>query len=212
MGINLPKEVSFSKEQRPYGWVYIFQHNQLGRLGRIVLQGRADGRTQITCEIAGDENDPMTQQRAAIFKPLSKRIADEMQRMTGGVVADDHMNAPPPFIPKEAPKKIARKLMQCEGCDAGIGLIILAPEADNECALENYARLMYPEIMQFKVPSWIVGAMIPLAGIDQSNEPRCIIKKVYPQREAIFYASPDEFNAITDQLRAEHCFSKKYCT
>lgn len=95
--------------------------------------------------------------------------------------------------------------MQCEKCDAGIGLVILAPEAGTEGGLEDYARLMYPEIIRFEVPNWIVGALAPSAGVDWLNKPRCIIKKVYPEREAIFYASPEEFNAITNKLREGHC-------
>lgn len=206
MRFNLPKEVSFSKEQRPYGWVYIFRHTQLGRLGRIVMQGRMDERSQVSCEIAGDPNDPMTEKRAAIFKPLGKKIADEMHQITSrGITGTANINIPPPTTPPEPRKGIARKLMQCEKCDAGIGLIILASEAEHEGELEDYARLMYPEIIRFKVPVWIVGALTLSAGVDELNEPRCIIKKVYPKREAIFYASPEEFNAITDELREGHC-------
>jgi len=43
----------------------VFRHTQLGNLGRIVLQGRPDGRTHVTCEVAGDAGDPMTEKRAA---------------------------------------------------------------------------------------------------------------------------------------------------
>lgn len=97
MRFNLPKEVSFSKEQRPYGWVYIFRHTQLGRLGRIVLQGRTDGRTQVSCEIAGDSNDPMTERRAAVFKPLGEKIADEILRITSRAITNRYTLTYKPF-------------------------------------------------------------------------------------------------------------------
>lgn len=67
-GFQLPPDVSFRKERRSGAWVYVFRQTQLGDLGRIVLQGRPDGRTHVTCEVAGDTADPMTEKRGAIFK------------------------------------------------------------------------------------------------------------------------------------------------
>ena len=81
MAFQLPPNISFKKEKRSFGWVYLFRHSKLGQIGRIVPRGRADGRTQITCEVT---NDPMTEKRAGIFKPLGKKIADEMERITNG--------------------------------------------------------------------------------------------------------------------------------
>ena len=51
---KLPPDVSFRKERLSYGWAYVFRHTQLGELGRILLQGRPDGRTHVTCEVVGD--------------------------------------------------------------------------------------------------------------------------------------------------------------
>ena len=45
---KLPPDVSFEKQRLSYGWAYVFRHAQLGELGRIILQGRPDGRTHIT--------------------------------------------------------------------------------------------------------------------------------------------------------------------
>jgi len=62
-GFQLPPDVSVRKERLSGTWVYVFRHTQLGNLGRIVLQGRPDGRTHVTCEVAGDPDDPMTEKR-----------------------------------------------------------------------------------------------------------------------------------------------------
>jgi len=95
--------------------------------------------------------------------------------------------------------------MQCERCNKAIGFIVLAPDALELGELEDYARLMYPEIAKENVPAWIVGGLVPSAGVDSSNEPRCVVRKIYPQREAVFYASPDEFNNLTEGLRKRCC-------
>lgn len=204
MNIQLPPNITFEKKRLSYGWAYVFRHTDLGKLGRIVLQEHSDGKTQTTCEVSGDANDPMTEKRAAIFKPLGLKIVKEMERILSKEKVH-HEPAPPPVLPPEPKKGIASKLMQCEKCDAGIGLLILAPDAKDVGELEDYARLMFPEINRHKLPTWIIGALSLSAGVDVANEPRCIIKKFYPAREPIFYASPDEFNAITEKLRDKHC-------
>ncbi|MBD3183401.1 putative toxin-antitoxin system toxin component, PIN family, partial [Candidatus Poribacteria bacterium] len=56
----------------------------MGELGRIVLQGRPDGRTHVTCEVVGDADDPMTEKRAAIFKPLGIELTRQLDMATGG--------------------------------------------------------------------------------------------------------------------------------
>ena len=55
--------------------VYQFRHKTLGQLGRIVLQDSADGQCQISSEVAGEPDDPMTETRAQIFEPLSQQLA-----------------------------------------------------------------------------------------------------------------------------------------
>ena len=51
---RLPPGVSFQKELLASGWAYVFRHATLGQLGRLVLEDRPDGMSQVTCEIAGD--------------------------------------------------------------------------------------------------------------------------------------------------------------
>ncbi len=67
-GFRLPPGVSITKQTVSDGWAYLFRHHSLGQLGRIVLRETADGRTHISCEVAGDAHDPMTAQRLAVFQ------------------------------------------------------------------------------------------------------------------------------------------------
>ena len=83
-GFKLPPDVSFRKERLSGTWIYVFRHTQLGELGRIILQGRPDGRTHVTCEVVGDADDPMTEKRAAIFKPLGMELTRQLDMATGG--------------------------------------------------------------------------------------------------------------------------------
>ncbi len=175
MLFSLPVGITFYKEQRPYGWVYVFRHTRLGQLGRILVSGQSDGQSQIRCEVIGDPNDAMTTKRADVFKPLSKKITDQIEKTSKGAIADTSF--PLPKFQQEGGRGIARKLMQCERCDAGIGIVILAPDATDEGGLEDYARLMYSEIRHHKVSTWIIGAISPSAGVDHSNESKSIIKK-----------------------------------
>jgi hypothetical protein len=60
---QLPADVSFEKQRLSYGWAYMFRHRTLGELGRIVLEERDVGHTQISCEVVGDPADPITATR-----------------------------------------------------------------------------------------------------------------------------------------------------
>ncbi len=64
---KLPSDISFYKEQLDNGIAFIFRHAELGELGRLLLQERSDGQTQVKVEVVGDQRDPMTAQRAAML-------------------------------------------------------------------------------------------------------------------------------------------------
>jgi hypothetical protein len=107
-GISLPPDVSFRKQRLSTGeWAYIFRHTSLGELGRIVLSGRADGRTHVVCEVVGDEQDPMTQKRAAIFKPLGQEISRQLDIATGGTGENQWVD--PPKRPPESSARVGTK-------------------------------------------------------------------------------------------------------
>ncbi len=199
-GFSLPNDVSFRKERMGSGWAYVFRHTQLGNLGRIVLSGRSDGRTHVTCEVAGDTGDPMTEKRAAIFKPLGMQIARQLDIATGGTGEDQWVD-PPPRV-SESPKRVATKLMQCERCEANVALLIFADDAKDRGGLEDYARMMYPKVAELNVPAWVIGP--PIESEPKPDSPADILK-VWPEREEVSQLRPDEFNPIIEELATTHC-------
>ncbi len=39
MAFRLPPEITVSKKQLSQGWAYVFRHQKLGKLGRMLVQG-----------------------------------------------------------------------------------------------------------------------------------------------------------------------------
>lgn len=83
MTFRLPPEITVSKQRLSSGWSYVFRHQELGNLGRMLLQGTGGGQTYISCEVAGDPDDPMTKKRQAILEPITRELADAMEHRTG---------------------------------------------------------------------------------------------------------------------------------
>ena len=209
-GFQLPPDVSFRKERLSSGWAYVFRHTQLGNLGRIVLQGRPDGRTHVICEVAGDEADPMTEKRAAIFKPLGMEMARQLDIATGGT-GEGKWDSPPPR-PPESLTRVPTKLMQCEMCGAFVALLIFADDDTTDIGgLEDCARLMYPKVVELNVPTWVIGPPIDSEPTPDSPKRRrqslrlSDILKIWPERQPVCQLRPDEFNPIIEELATTHC-------
>ena len=202
--IQLPPKVSFTKERIGGAWAYVFRHTELGNLGRVLLQGRPDGRTQLSLEVAGDPDDPMTEKRAAIFKPLGMAISQGFDNALGGAkdLADTGDAPPPPWQP---PKGVESKLMPCEKCDEFVAALIFAAEARNRGGLEDYARMMYPKMKEWNLPTWVIG---PPMGDGPLEERKSDILKVWPEREPIERLSPEEFNPRIEKLMTTHCLGR----
>jgi len=199
-GFKLPPDISVRKELLSGTWAYVFRHKQLGDLGRIILQGRPDGRTNVTCEVVGDADDPMTEKRAAIFKPLGMALTRQLDMATGGTGEGESVPLTPG--PPASPKRIASQLVQCERCGAGVALLIYADDATDRGGLEDYARLMYPKVVELNVPTWVIG---PPIENEPSPESPADILKIWPKREAVCQLRPDEFNPIIEALATTHC-------
>ena len=83
-GFRLPPGVSYHKESLSDGFAFVFRHQDLGLLGRIVVQ-EVLGNSQISLELAGDPEDPVTAERADMFKPLGMELANRLEAGIGGV-------------------------------------------------------------------------------------------------------------------------------
>jgi hypothetical protein len=190
-GFRLPPEISFIKQSSPYGEAYVFRHQSLGDLGRLLLQEAPDGRARLTLEVAGDPADPQTSKRAAIFYPLGKELARQLETAAGPAV--DAGSSDPPQRPPESKELVESRLIPCRRCGHPAAMLIDAPLATDEGRFEDYARKMYPEFSRRNLPTWIIG---PAA-----------ILKVWPTRSPIERWAPMEFNSMLDRLAADHCGS-----
>lgn len=201
---KLPPGVSFHKRTLPGGLAYVFRHRTLGELGRVVVHSRNDGRTHLTCEVVGDPADPMTESRAAIFKPLGLELTERLAAITGAP-PDAHTVQPPPLPPE--PKQIVEsKLIPCERCGAMAAMLIFAPEATHESRFEDYARLMYPEYTRLNLPTWIIG---PDLGEGPPLQRPSHILRIWPEREPLKRSSPAEFNSVLDKVVSAHCGQRR---
>jgi len=199
-GFHLPRAVSMQKEQLPSGWAYVFRHDELDLLGRLILQGLPSGHCQVSCEVAGDPADPLTARRRAVLEPVTTELVRRLDAQTStvqGLPWGTPSPSPPP------PRRlIESKLMQCERCDAGVALLIFADDATDHGGLEDYARLMYAQIQDTNLPTWVIG---PPCSEEPLPERPADILKVWPRREPVRRLRPDEFNPIIAALARAHC-------
>jgi hypothetical protein len=81
---SLPEAVSLKKTFLPDGvWGYVFQHTQLGELGRLLILPHPSGESQFVCEVSGDVNDPITQQRQTILAPITQELMAKLAVVFG---------------------------------------------------------------------------------------------------------------------------------
>ncbi|MBB6053931.1 hypothetical protein [Armatimonas rosea] len=164
------------------------------------MQSLGPDQSQISCEVAGDPEDPMTVVRARIFEPLGIEITNLLEQQTGSVPPSEwNWSAPAP--PRQS-EPIECRLVQCERCDAFVALLIFAPEATEPAHFEDCARLMYPEYIHHNLPTWIIGSS--LGSVPMELRPADILP-VWPQRSPIERLRPDEFTVRTEALAKKHC-------
>src|SRR5262249_36557010 len=196
---ELPAGVSFRKERLSESSAYVFRHTTLGQLGRLVLRDWA-GHCHVSCEVAGDPEDPMTAERLAVFQPVAMALVEHLEAQTGGAV-DPGTMVPPPPLPGPG-EWVESKLMQCERCDAGVALLIFAERATDHGGLEDYARRMYQQVTRLNLPTYVIG---PALGEGPLRDRPADILKIWPGRAPVRRLRPDEFNPIIAALAKAHC-------
>ena len=196
--LKLPHGVTFDKRQAADGWAFYFRHATLGELGRLRITDTADGKTHIVAEVTGDPADPMTAKRAAMFEPLSRAITSLVPDAPGAVTPP----LPPPS--RDAGDVLENKLLQCRTCGAWVARLVYAPQAIDAGRFEDHARLLFPTLAQWPVPTWIIGPM--LGDGDPLLRPSDIMQ-VLPQRGPIRRLSPAQFNPLLDALVDRHCLA-----
>src|SRR4051794_35876180 len=197
---ELPPEVSLAKERLADGWAYVFRHRSLGLLGRILLQDTGDGRSRVTCELAGDPADPMTARRAEVFKPLGLELAHRLESQMGSV--PEALAAPPPPQPPPSREVVESQVIPCDRCGRVVAMLIFAPEATDPGRFEDCARKMFAEYSRMNVPTWVIG---PSLGEGPPEDRPAGILKVWPTRAPVERLRPAEFNPIIERLATGHC-------
>ena len=197
---KLPPEVSFAKERLGDGWAYVFRHQTLGLLGRMLVQDTGDGRSRVTCELAGDPADPMTATRAEVFKPLGLELAHRLESRTG-TVPESEAALPPPQPPPFR-EVVESQVIPCDRCGAAVAMLVFAPEATDPGRFEDHARKMFPEYSRMNVPTWVIG---PALGTGPPPDRPADILKVWPTRAPVERLRPAEFNPVIERLATEHC-------
>lgn len=197
---RLPPDVSFYKQPRGDSWAYVFRHRTLGEIGRILFQGTTGGKCLVSYEVVGDPADPMTAERAAIFKPLGIELAERMAAATGPVW-EDSIGDPLPR-PPESLEMIESKHIPCEQCRSMAAMLIFAPDATDPGRFEDYARKIYPHYVRLNLPTWIIGP--PIGNKPPMDCPSDILK-IWPAREPIRRLTPAEFNLMLDRVTDGHC-------
>ncbi len=198
---HLPKDVTFSKEPLPNGMAYVFRHQELGLLGRILVQDHGIGQCVLSCEIAGDPGDPMTAKREAIFKPAAMEITQRFQKIIGG--PEIPVNPSLQTSPRDQGEYIESKIIQCRRCNAGVALLIIAINARNLGEMEDYARKMFSQVKRLNLPSYVIGPMIDDGGPVEERPSNVL--KIWPEREPMRCMRPSEFNPILAILAKAHC-------
>src|SRR3954447_4115063 len=197
---ELPPEVSFAKERLGDGWAYVFRHQGLGLLGRVLVQDTRDGHCRVTCELAGDPADPMTAKRAEVFKPLGLGLAHRLESRAGTVPEAEA--APPPPQPPPSRELVESRVIPCDRCGRVVAMLIFAPEATDPGRFEDYARKMFPEYTRLDVPTWIIG---PARGTGPPPDRPADILQVWPTRAPVERLRPAEFNPVIERLATGHC-------
>jgi len=192
--------VSFAKQRLGDGWAYVFRHRTLGELGRILVQDNRDGHSRVSCELVGDQADPMTAKRAEVFKPLGLEIAKRLESRTGTVPESEA--APPPPQPPPIREVVESQVIPCDRCGTVVAMLIFAPEATDPGQFEDYARKMYSEYTRLNVPTWMIG---PALGSGPLMDRPADILMVWPSRARVERLRPAEFNPIIERLATEHC-------
>jgi hypothetical protein len=74
-------EVHCARELSLEGMAHVFDHDSLGRLGRILAAPHGSGKTELRCEVFGSDLDyPAAVERKALFEPIARDLIAAMEQ------------------------------------------------------------------------------------------------------------------------------------
>lgn len=193
----LPPDITCTRQHSGAVAIYTFRHREHGELGRMVLTDYPGEQTQVSCEVVGESDDPMTLTRLALFQPLTDNILQAMATQPVDIRTTDAS----PLIPSPASERVESKMLPCEVCGRPVALLIFATGAQSPADFADYARKMFHLYRDMNVPTWIIGDSLGVPGF---STPSCVMK-VWPARENIRQVTPADFNDDLDRLLSGHC-------
>ncbi len=199
-GFQLPPEITQSKVITQEGNVaYIFDHDLLGELGRLVLLD-INGQTRIDTVLSTRGSNLEQKKRADIFLPLAEKL-NALFNNALGLKEPSEKIIPHPSLDSGV---IQSQVFPCNTCGSPSMMMVHASDANNANALKQYYLAMKDKIMQMAVPTWIVGQEHEVQ-IDGKPAGNALCMKVYPKIEKAKHINSNAFNAIIDQHMDEHC-------
>lgn len=83
MSFQLPSNITAQRKPiSATSYEYVLHHNELGKLGKILLSACISGRCNVTSLVHGQPGDQLTEQRRILFEPLAKTLAAQIQMST----------------------------------------------------------------------------------------------------------------------------------
>lgn len=193
----LPPDITCTRQHSGAVAIYTFRHREHGELGRMVLTDYPGEQTQVSCEVVGEPDDPMTLTRLSLFQPLTDNILQAMATQPADIRTTDAS----PLTPSHGSEWVESKMLPCEVCGRPVALLIFATGAQSPADFADYARKMFHLYRDMNVPTWIIGDSLGVPGF---STPSCVMK-VWPERENIRQATPADFNDDLDRLMVSHC-------
>ena len=198
------KEISSEKIIMANGkFAYVFRHVELGELGRLIIIPTPAGQSQLCFEVVGDEDDPMTEKRKKLLKPIVDEVSQKMDSICGPSEPEkkiEYKSTPPRNMVKS-------EMFSCKKCGDPAGLFIYADDAVTADKLEDYARLMFSKVKAFNVPAWVVGREKEIV-INGEFAGESLVLKIWPKREKAKVVNSIDLNSVIDKLMNSHCSKK----
>ena len=198
---NLPKDIHIEKTTLPNGKkAYVFRHDEIGELGRLLILPHPSGQSQFMVEVSGSEDDPMSAKRRTLLTPVAKNVIDTMKSILG-----DGEGELVSYTTPTQRHRIAVQEVPCEQCHKIVALLIFAPDALSADRLEDYARMMYDKVKSMNVPTWIICTEIEEVKIGDELAGKSLVLKMWPKRIRAQMMLSIHINAQLDELIATHC-------
>lgn len=197
---SLPSNVTSEKTLLPSGQLaYIFRHDQLGQIGRLLFLPHPNGQTQCAFEISGEVDDQMTQKRREIFEPIAKEISRTMEMACGA-----GSGIPKPYQVEKEAVQVRFKVMPCETCGKPAAVMVIADDANSPDQLEDYARISFSKIKGLNAPTWVVGEENEVV-VNGEYAGESLVLKCWPIKEKAKIMYSTELNPLFDELINTHC-------